>query len=55
MNDIDEIFRQLRQNENTARKFYEVETRILSILKYDDFFHILLQEIQEKFDIPHDR
>ena len=52
MNDIDEIFRQLRQNENTARKFYEVETRILSILKYDDFFHILLQEIQEKFDIP---
>lgn len=52
MSDIDEIFRQFRRNEDAARKFYEVETRILSILKFDDFFHCLLQEIQEKFEIP---
>lgn len=52
MSDIDEIFRLFRRNEDAARKFYEVETRILSILKFDDFFQSLLQEIQEKFEIP---
>jgi len=43
----------LQKNEETARKFNEIEISILSILDFHNFFDRLLTEISEKFCIPH--
>ena len=43
----------LKQNEEIARKFNEIEVSILSILKFHDFFDRLLSEISDKFSIPY--
>ena len=41
-----------RRNEETTRKFFEIEKRILSILNYKDLFEVLLAEIKKKFGMP---
>ena len=46
----EEIF---RRNEETTRKFFEIEKRILSILNYKDLFEVLLDEIKKKFNMPY--
>ena len=40
-----------RRNEETTRKFFEIEKRILSILNYKDLFEVLLSEIKLKFNM----
>ncbi|MFH1156791.1 MAG: sensor domain-containing diguanylate cyclase [Pseudomonadota bacterium] len=51
--DIDSLIDQLARNEALAHKFHELESRILSILNFRDFFEILLTSVGSMFDIPH--
>ena len=53
MNDLNFIIERLRVNEEIARKFYLVETKILSILNFRDFFDVLLTEIRENFNVSY--
>lgn len=53
MSKIKEIIETLNQNQEIARKFFEIETSILSILNFKDFLERLLTEIQEKMEIPY--
>jgi len=53
MNDIKTITEILRYNEEIARKFFEIEKSILSILNYTDLFEFLLTEIRKKFRVPY--
>jgi len=46
------LIERFRENEDLARKFHEVESRILSVLNFRDFFERLLLEISSIFDIP---
>ncbi len=46
------MIERIRENEELAGKFHEVESRILSVLNFRDFFEVLLTEISEIFDIP---
>ena len=50
--DLEAILERIRENEEIARKFYEIEVSILSILDFESLFERLLTEIREKFDIP---
>lgn len=45
------LIERFRENEDLARKFHEVESRILSVLNFRDFFELLLIEISSIFDI----
>ncbi|WP_022664580.1 diguanylate cyclase [Desulfospira joergensenii] len=47
------LLERLKQNEKIAKKFYEIEASILSILNFQDFLEKLLREISEKFNVPH--
>ena len=47
-----ELIEQLKRNDETTRKFFEIEKRILSILNYKDLFEVLLDEIKKKFNMP---
>ena len=42
----------IRENEITARKFHEVETKILTVLNFKDLFETLLSEISKQFNLP---
>lgn len=53
MNDEISLYERLRENEQTAKKFYEVEKKILSILRFKDLFDALLAEIKGQFNIPY--
>ncbi len=53
MSDLNKILERLKENEEVARKFFEVEVSILSILNFKDLFERLLTEIREKFAIPY--
>jgi len=53
MNDLNFIIERLRQNEEIAKKFYVVETKILSILNFQDLFEVLLSDIRERFNVPY--
>jgi diguanylate cyclase (GGDEF)-like protein len=53
LQDVSELLQVIRDNEEIARKFFEIETSILSIRHFKDFLQRLLREIREKFDIPH--
>jgi diguanylate cyclase (GGDEF)-like protein len=53
MNDVNEILQVICRNEEVARKFFEIETSILSIHNFRDLFERLLTEIHEKFSVPH--
>jgi len=48
-----ELIEQLKHNDETTRKFFEIEKRILSILNYKDLFEVLLDEIKKKFSMPY--
>lgn len=50
--ELDEIIKTLRKNEEIARKFFEIEVSLLSILDFKGLFERLLGEIQKKFDVP---
>ncbi len=45
------LLSRVRENEETARKFFEVEASVLSILDFGDFFHKLLWAIMNKFSV----
>ena len=47
------LLARLKQNEEIAKKFNEIEVSILSILNFHDFFDRLLCEISDKFSIPY--
>jgi diguanylate cyclase (GGDEF)-like protein len=51
--DVDELLQVICGNEEIARKFFEIETSILTIRQFKDFLQRLLREIREKFDIPY--
>ncbi len=53
MADIKTIMEIVRHNEEIARKFFEIEKRILTILNFTDLFEVLLTEIRNKFGIPY--
>jgi len=53
MFDNDEILENLWDNEEIAKKFFEIEVSILSIGNFKDLFEKLLLLIEEKFEIPH--
>ncbi|MEJ2200699.1 MAG: sensor domain-containing diguanylate cyclase [Desulfuromonadaceae bacterium] len=46
------LLERLRENEELARKFHEVEISILSVLNFRDFFERLLLDISSIFEIP---
>lgn len=47
------LLERLKQNEEVARKFNEIENSILTILNFHDFLEKLLCEISDKFGIPY--
>ncbi len=49
--DIKRLIQRIRDNEEIALKFFEVETSILSTLSFQDFFEQLLSKIMEKFSV----
>ncbi|MFW6147436.1 MAG: diguanylate cyclase [Thermodesulfobacteriota bacterium] len=53
MQDIDELLEHITLNEEIAKKFFEIEARILSVGNFKDLFENLLLLIEEKFSIPH--
>ncbi|NNG01041.1 MAG: DUF484 family protein [Desulfobacteraceae bacterium] len=53
MNDMNDLIERMRDNEEIARKFFEIESNILKILNFKDFFEVLLTEIQRTFKIPY--
>jgi diguanylate cyclase (GGDEF)-like protein len=46
------IKQRLKLNEETARKFHEIEISILSILNFQDLCEVLLTLVSKKFNIP---
>jgi GAF domain-containing protein len=52
MNDVKEILQVICRNEEVARKFFEIETSILTIHNFRDLFERLLTEIHDKFSVP---
>ncbi len=46
------LLTRLKENEEVARKFQEIEISILTILNFQDFLERLLWEISDKFSIP---
>jgi len=53
MTDLKTIMDILRHNEAIARRFFEIEKRILRVLNFTDFFEILLVEIRRQFKVPY--
>lgn len=53
MNDIETIISRLKENEEIAKKFHRVESKILSILNFKDLFEVLLTEIRDNFKVPY--
>ena len=49
----DTIIERFRENEQLAEKFHLLETRILGVLKFQDFFQELLEQISAIFEVPH--
>jgi GAF domain-containing protein len=50
---IKEIIETVNENQEIAKKFFEIEASILSILNFKDFLERLLTEIQDKMAIPY--
>ena len=49
----DTIIERFRENEQLAEKFHLLETRILGVLRFQDFFQVLLEQIGDIFAVPH--
>jgi diguanylate cyclase (GGDEF)-like protein len=52
LKDLESVLQRVRENEEIARKFFEIEVSILSILDFKGLFERLLSEIREKFGVP---
>ncbi len=50
--DYNTLFARLKENEEIAAKFFEVQTCVLSTLSFEDFFDVLLGTMREKFEVP---
>lgn len=48
----EELLARVQENEELAEKFHQVDTRLLQILSFEDFFQALPAAIAETFDIP---
>jgi diguanylate cyclase (GGDEF)-like protein len=48
----EDLFDRLKKNEEIAKKFSEIEIRILSVLNFRDLFEVLLDEVQNQFRVP---
>lgn len=48
-----ELMDRLNENEKIQRKFHQLESKILSILNFQDFFEILLTEMGNIFNVPY--
>jgi diguanylate cyclase (GGDEF)-like protein len=53
MDNIETIIERLKENEEIDKKFYQVETKILKVLNFKDFFEVLLTEIKDIFNVPY--
>jgi len=53
MPDLKTILEIVKNNEETARKFFEIEKRILTILDFPSLVEVLLAEIRNQFKIPY--
>jgi len=53
MNIPESIIQRLEENEQVAIKFHELESSILNILNFQDFFENLLTKISQTFRVPH--
>ncbi|MFZ0614322.1 MAG: DUF484 family protein [Desulfobacterales bacterium] len=53
MTDLTSIIDIWQHNEKIARRFFEIEKRVLTILNYTDLFEVLLAEIRQKFRVPY--
>ena len=53
MDNLEEIYARLRENETITKKFYSVESKILSILNFKDFLEKLLTSIRDTFNVPY--
>jgi diguanylate cyclase (GGDEF)-like protein len=53
MMDINSLLALIRQNDDIARKFNEIEIQILFTLNFAGLFEVLLTQIKEKFQIPY--
>ena len=53
MKRLNDILQRLKENEEIARKFFALETKILSILNFRDLVEVLLSEIQNRFGVPY--
>ena len=51
--DIEELLSRVQENEEIAKKFFEVEMSVLSTLNFQNFFAELLAKIREKFVVPY--
>ncbi|PIE71655.1 MAG: GGDEF domain-containing protein [Deltaproteobacteria bacterium] len=51
--DLEALIERIRQNEITATKFDLLESNILNILNFKDFFQTLLDEVNTIFGIPY--
>ena len=49
----DTIIERFRENEQLAEKFHLLDTRILGVLNFQDFFQVLLEQIGDIFEVPH--
>ncbi len=49
----EDLFDRLKENEEIAKKFSEIEIRILSVLNFQDLFQVLLAEVQNQFGVPY--
>jgi len=53
MTDLASIIEILQHNEKLARRFFEIEKRVLTVLNYSDLFEVLLAEIRQQFKVPY--
>ena len=52
MDPYQNLLQRIAENEAIAEKFFKVESKILTILDFRDFFDVLLKEIRTTFEIP---
>lgn len=53
MTNLKALIERVKENEMIASRFQKVESRILSVLNFKDFFEILLTEIMDTFKMPY--
>lgn len=51
--DYHKLVERLKTNDEIARKFFAIQTSVLSTLNFDDFFSKLLGTIRDKFSVPY--